>query len=51
MAGAIAMVVVLLVFPVLFLMSMVGVAALLGEALRRSREKAFEGSELVDLNR
>ena len=51
MAGAIAMVVVLLVFPVLFLMSMVGIAALLGETMRRSREKAYEGSELLDLNR
>jgi ABC-type dipeptide/oligopeptide/nickel transport system permease subunit len=44
-------VVVLLAFPVLFLMSMALVAALLGETLRRSREKAYEGSELVDLNR
>jgi NADH:ubiquinone oxidoreductase subunit 3 (subunit A) len=51
MAGAIAIVVVLLLFPVLFLMSMVAVAALLGESLRRSREKAYEGSELVDVNR
>ncbi|MCU1345463.1 MAG: hypothetical protein JWL70_1729 [Acidimicrobiia bacterium] len=51
MAGAIAIVVVLLLFPVLFLMSMVAVAAVIGEALRRSREKAFEGSELMELNR
>ncbi len=48
--GAIAIIVVLLLLPVVVCMSMAGVAALLGEALARDGEIRNEGSELLDLN-
>jgi high-affinity nickel permease len=48
--GAIAMIVALLVFPVLFLMGMAVVAGVLGEVLTRDGDARHEGSELVDLN-
>jgi hypothetical protein len=47
--GAIAIVVVLLLFPVLFLMGMTMVAALLGTVLEKDVSARFEGSELLDL--
>jgi hypothetical protein len=51
MAGAVAIVIVLLLLPVLVLMSGAVASALLGEALRRDANVRHEGSELVDLNR
>ncbi len=50
MPGAIAIVVVLLVFPILACMGTAALAALLGEALYRDSEVRNEGSELLDLN-
>lgn len=50
MPGAIAIIVVLLLLPVVVCMSMAGVAALLGESLARDGEIRNEGSELLDLN-
>lgn len=51
MLGAVILVVVLLVaFPVGFLMSMGGIAALLGAVLKQDGDARHEGSELVDLN-
>ena len=50
-AGAIVVAVVLLVaFPVGFLMSMSGLAALVGTVLKSDGEARNAGSELVDLN-
>lgn len=51
MGGAIAIVVALLVFPVLFLMGMAVVAALLGGLLNADARTRYAGSELVELNR
>ena len=50
MAGAIAIIVALILFPVAFLMSMTGLAAALGVSLKKDAEARHEGSELVDLN-
>lgn len=51
MAGAIVLAVILLVaFPVGFLMSMSGLAAALGTVLKVDGEVRNAGSELVDLN-
>ncbi len=50
MAGAVAIVAVLVLFPVVFLMSMSVLAAVLGATLKRDVENRYEGSELVDLN-
>lgn len=50
MPGAIAIVVVLLVFPVVALMGTTAIAALLGWALDRDARDRHEGSELVDVN-
>jgi hypothetical protein len=50
MAGAIAIVVALVLFPVVFLMSMTALAAALGVSLKKDAEARHEGSELVDLN-
>jgi hypothetical protein len=50
MAGAAVIVVVLLVFPVLFLMSMAILAAILGATVKQDVEARYEGSELLDLN-
>lgn len=51
MAGAVAIVIALLLFPVLFLMGMALVAGLLGGLVDADARKRFEGSELVQLNR
>jgi hypothetical protein len=48
--GAIILVVVLVLFPVLVCMSSVILAAVLGGALNRDAEVRYEGSELLDLN-
>lgn len=50
MPGAIAIIVVLLLFPVLVLMGSAGLAAVLGMALNKDAEVRAEGSELLDLN-
>lgn len=50
MPGAIAIVIVLLVFPIIACMGTAAIAALLGEALYRDGAVRNEGSELVDLN-
>jgi hypothetical protein len=50
MAGAIAIVVVLLVFPSLVLISGGVGSAILGHVLQRDGEARFEGSELLDLD-
>lgn len=49
MAGAIIIVLVLLLLPVLVLMSGGVASALLGETLERDAEVRNEGSELLDL--
>jgi hypothetical protein len=50
MAGAIGIVVVLLLlFPVLFLMSGAVAAAVLGTALQKDGEARYEGNELLEL--
>jgi energy-converting hydrogenase Eha subunit A len=51
MAGAAAIVVLLLVIPVGFLVSMTAVAGLLGAMLTKDASVRHEGSELVELNR
>jgi hypothetical protein len=51
MAGAIVIIVVLLMIPVGFLMAMTGVAGVLGWALRNDAAARYEGSELLELNR
>jgi predicted branched-subunit amino acid permease len=51
MAGAVAIVVVLLLIPIGFLVSMGALAALLGQLLTRDGEARHEGSELLELNR
>ena len=50
MAGAIAIVIALLVFPIMAAMGGVVVAALLGHTLHKDGEARNEGSELLDLN-
>lgn len=50
MPGAIAIIVVLLAFPVVACMSAAAIAAVLGMALNRDAEVRHEGSELVDVN-
>ena len=50
MPGAIAIVLVLLLFPVLVVMSFAVVAAVLGQLLAKDGEARNAGSELVDLN-
>jgi hypothetical protein len=50
MAGAIAIVVVLLLFPVLALMGFSILAAVLGQLLWKDGQIRHEGSELVELN-
>jgi hypothetical protein len=50
MAGAIAIVAVLVIFPSLFLMSGGVASAILGYFLQRDGEIRHEGSELLDLD-
>ena len=50
MPGAIAIVLVLLLLPVLVCMGSVVIAIALGEALNRDSEVRHAGSELLDLN-
>ena len=50
MPGAIAVVVVLLLLPVLVCMGSVVIAAVLGAVLNHDAEVRHEGSELLDLN-
>jgi ABC-type thiamin/hydroxymethylpyrimidine transport system permease subunit len=50
-AGAVIMVAVLVVvFPVVFLMSGAIAAAILGTLLKQDAEQTHQGSELLDLN-
>jgi hypothetical protein len=51
MAGAIAIIVVLLLVPVAFLIGMTLVAGGLGTLLTRDGAQRHEGSELLELNR
>lgn len=50
MPGAIAIIVVLLVFPVIALMGSAVVAGALGYVLNKDAEVRAEGSELLELN-
>ena len=50
MPGAIAIIVVLLVFPVIAIMGSATIAALLGYLLNRDGEQRGEGSELLETN-
>ena len=50
MPGAIAIVVVLLLLPIVACMGTAAIAALLGHFLNRDAEIRNEGSELLDLN-
>lgn len=50
MIGAVAIVLALLVFPVVFLMSMALLAVILGATLKDDVAGRYQGSELVDLN-
>ena len=50
MPGAIAIIVVLLVFPVIAIMGSVTIAVVLGFLLNRDGEQRHEGSELLDTN-
>ncbi|MDP5113867.1 MAG: hypothetical protein NWP39_00085 [Ilumatobacteraceae bacterium] len=50
MPGAVILIIVLLGFPIIFGLSMVGLAALLGHLLWKDGEIRNEGSELLDLN-
>jgi hypothetical protein len=47
--GAIAIVVVLLLFPVLFLMTGALASVIMGQTLQKDGESRFEGSELLEL--
>jgi hypothetical protein len=49
-AGAVAIVIVLLLLPVIVCMSGAVGAALLGQTLTKDAEARHEGSELVELN-
>ena len=50
MAGAIAIIAVLLILPILVIMTGVVGAFILGQFLYRDAETRNEGSELIDLN-
>lgn len=50
MPGAIVLVIVLFVFPVIVGLSSAGLAALLGHLLWKDGEARHEGSELLDVN-
>lgn len=49
MAGAVVIVLALLLFPVFLLLGGAVLAALFGETLARDGDKRYEGSELVEL--
>ena len=49
MAGAVLIVVALVLAPVLICMSFAAIAALLGEVLHRDGQARHEGSELLDV--
>lgn len=49
MAGAIALIVVMILIPVALLMSGAAASAILGEVFRRDGEARYQGSELLDL--
>lgn len=49
-AGAIAIILVLAIFPVLIAMSGGVASAILGAVLQRDGERRFEGSELLDID-
>jgi hypothetical protein len=51
MLGAVLIVIVLLVLPVVIIMSLTLVAAALGWSLKDDAEQRYEGSELIALNR
>jgi hypothetical protein len=51
MLGAVIIVIVLLVLPVIIIMSLTIVAGVLGWSLRSDAEARHEGSELIALNR
>jgi hypothetical protein len=51
MAGAIAIVVALLVLPIVMCMGGVVIAAVLGWSVKKDVDEAHAGSELLDLNR
>jgi len=51
MLGAVLIVIVLLVLPVIIIMSLTLVAGALGWSLKADAEQRYEGSELVELNR
>ena len=50
MPGAIAIVVVLLIFPIVACMGTAAIAAVIGIFLNRDAEIRHEGSELLDVN-
>lgn len=50
MPGVVAIILVLLIFPVLAIMGTAGIAALLGFLLNRDGEQRAQGSELLDTN-
>ena len=51
MAGAVVIVVLLLIFPLLVALGGFVIAAVLGWLLNSDAQDRFEGSELVELNR
>lgn len=51
MLGAVLIVIVLLVLPVIIIMSLTLVAGALGWSLKADGEQRYEGSELIELNR
>jgi hypothetical protein len=50
MGGAIAIVIALLVFPIIFCLSGAIGAAILGGVINKQVDRNHEGSELIDLN-
>jgi hypothetical protein len=48
--GAIALIIAMVLFIPVFLMTMMGIAALMDWALTTDAEERYEGSELVELN-
>jgi hypothetical protein len=50
MAGALVLVVILVIFPLLVGIGSAPIAALLGSLLHRDRAAEYDGHELLDLN-